>query len=503
MYQVKRISVITTLSLTAIAFVVGFIFASHIGMSPQTVASGWFSGDSQAEASGKPLETDEALSLLTFRRVASSQNPTVVNIATKKTIKANESMPRGFMDDHSYFFDFFGQDFFRGFQRPEYEQQSLGSGVIIDSEGYILTNNHVIDGADEVIVRLLNDEEEYKAEVVGRDPKTDIALIKIEGAKNLVPAHFGDSDSLQVGDWVIAIGNPFGYSHTVTVGVVSALDRSIGQGPYDQFIQTDASINPGNSGGPLFNHRGEVIGINTAIATRSGGYQGVGFAIPINMAKNILNQLKDEGEVTRGWIGVMIQRVDSSLAEKFGLDKPRGALIADVVKDGPAEKSGLEVGDIIMSFDGKEITDYNVLSRVVADTAVDKGVPVIVIRDGKEKKLKLTVGKYPKDEMKLVSADKSNDIGMDLQELSPTLAERLNLPDSVRGVVVSRVQPGSNAEKAGLQRGDVITEVERKSIETVREFNEVLENVAPGQRLLLLIQRGEQSLFITVKLQEK
>jgi serine protease Do len=493
----------TVLILTFAAFIVGIIAASQLGVMEKSQAVSL--GSDKSGTAGASL--DQPLTMGSFRQVAEQQNPTVVNISTKKVIKPRESMnPHGQPQGNGnggepYFFDFFGRDFrdfFDNFAPKEFTQQSLGSGFIVDKDGFILTNNHVVEDADEIIVKLLNDEKEYPAKVMGRDPKTDLALIKIDGAKNLQAAALGDSESLHVGDWVIAIGNPFGWSHTVTVGVVSALGRSIGQGPYDQYIQTDASINPGNSGGPLFDYTGKVIGVNTAIATRTGGFQGIGFAIPINIVKKLIPQLK-EGEVVRGWIGVTIQKIDGDLASKFGLTEAKGALINSVLKGSPADKAGLEQGDIIVEFDGKKIAEFSDLSRIVADTAVGASLKVKVIRSGKEKMLTLTVGKYPKDEDVATMQKTSFDIGLDLQDLTPQIAVRLRLPEDTHGVLIAGVQAGSRAEEAGLQRGDIITSVERQPVDSVTAFYDSMKKLESGKPILLLIQREAQSFFVTIK----
>ncbi|NIW11368.1 MAG: Do family serine endopeptidase, partial [Gammaproteobacteria bacterium] len=324
----------------------------------------------------------------TFSQLAEKLKPAVVNISTTMVVKQQPSFrgrpsPFGEQDP----FREFWEKFFGGEMPRERETRSLGSGFIINKEGYIVTNNHVVENAREIIVTLHN-EKDYKAEVIGKDKKTDLALIKIEAEEDLPVAPLGDSDKLGVGEWVLAIGNPFGLAETVTAGIVSAKGRVIGAGPYDDFIQTDASINPGNSGGPLFNFWGEVVGINTAIIAAG---QGIGFAIPINMAKEILPQLKEKGRVTRGWLGVGIQGVTSQLAESFGLEEKKGALVSQVFKDGPAEKAGIKQGDIILEFDGKEIKDFGDLSRIVASTPVGKTVTIKVFRNGKVIPLQATV----------------------------------------------------------------------------------------------------------------
>ncbi len=328
-----------------------------------------------------------------FADLVEKVKPAVVNISTETTVRIPGNPFRHFFgpDEEGPFGDFFKR-FFGDIPDRELKQQSLGSGFIIDKDGYIITNNHVVEGADEIKVKLA-DKREFKARVVGRDPKTDLALIKISSIfKDLPTLPLGDSDKIRVGDWVLAIGNPFGLEHTVTQGIISATGRVIGSGPYDNFLQTDAPINPGNSGGPLINLKGEVIGINTAIIA-SG--QGIGFAIPSNMAKTVITQLKEKGKVTRGWIGVSIQSMTPELAQSFGLKDTRGALVADIVPGGPADKAGLKRGDIIISFDGKEINEMSELPRIVAETPIGKTVNLKIIRNGKEKVLKITIAPLP------------------------------------------------------------------------------------------------------------
>ncbi|HUC98225.1 MAG TPA: DegQ family serine endoprotease, partial [Candidatus Polarisedimenticolaceae bacterium] len=380
----------------------------------------------------------------------------------------------------------------RGPQR----QRSLGSGFIIDGDGSILTNNHVVENAQKIVVKLA-DEQEYEAKVIGRDPKTDIAVIKIEAKTKLTPANFGDSDGLEVGEWVMAIGNPFGLDSTVTSGIVSAKGRHIGQGPYDNFIQTDASINPGNSGGPLINLRGEVIGINTAIFSRTGGNIGIGFAIPVNLVKELLPQLRGKGKVTRGYLGVLIQKVTPEIAESLGMEKSQGALVANVSKDGPADKSGVKVGDVIVEFDGKEIRDSAELPIIVARTSVDKKVRMKVLRDKKELTLNVAVGEL-KDEEVVASAPEKGEMGLTVQRLTPQIAESLGL-EKTDGIVVSAVEPGSAADEAGIRRGDVIVEIDRKPIRNLEEYKKSIATVRKGKGVLFLVRRGESTLFLALR----
>src|SRR6476660_3490852 len=373
-----------------------------------------------------------------FVRLEKKMRPVVVNISTTQVSEGRGASPEfgsPFGEDdpfNDFWKRFFGGPVPRGPQR----QRSSGSGFVIDSDGSILTNNHVVENAQKIVVRL-SDDSEYDAKVIGRDPKTDIAVIKIETKGNLSAANLGDSDRLEVGEWVVAIGNPFGLENTVTAGIVSAIGRHINQGPYDNFIQTDAAINPGNSGGPLLNTKGEVVGINTAIFSRGGGNIGIGFAIPINLAHEIVPQLKDKGHVTRGWLGVMIQKVTPDIAESLGLDDTKGALVADVVKEGPAESSGLKQGDVIVEFDGKPVVDSAELPLLVARTGVGKSVRLKVIRDKDSQEFTVKIGELKDEDLASAGPSSSEDLGLAVQTLTPELSENLNLDKGLKGVVVT------------------------------------------------------------------
>jgi len=430
-----------------------------------------------------------------FTELVKRVGPDVVNISTTKVVKRGP-MPRHFGNEGPWR-DFFGDDFFERFfgQIPrERTQRSLGSGFIIDpKQGYIITNNHVVAGADEITVRL-DDGKEFNAEVVGRDPKTDLALIRTKVALDVeAGAPLGDSDKIEIGEWVMAIGNPFGLERTVTVGILSAKGRVIGAGPYDDFLQTDAAINPGNSGGPLFNMKGEVIGINTAIVA-SG--QGIGFAIPINMAKELLPQL-EKGKVTRGWLGVSIQEVTDDIAKSFKLKDAKGALVAEVMEDTPAQQGGMERGDIIISFDGKKIETPNELQRIVAGTAPDKKVKVEVIRDGKTKTLTVKVGTMPGE---ITETEKAitTDLGLTVQTLTPDLAEQFSWSRDEKGVLITGVDPGGAGAEAGLRRGDLIKEINRQEIETTEDYKRILGKTKKGESVLLLIKRGTRTFYTTL-----
>jgi serine protease Do len=446
------------------------------------------------EARAAAAISDSAVPMIpaNFSDLAESVRAGVVNIQVKKTVK---NVAFGFPAmPGTPFGDFFGP-FSKGTPPQGHEQQGIGSGFVISADGYILTNNHVVEDADQIKVKTLNGKE-YEGKVVGRDPKTDLALVKINGAPDLEALKLGNSDSLKVGNWVVAIGSPFGLDQTVTAGIVSAKGRAIGSGPYDDFIQTDASINPGNSGGPLLNTAGEVVGINTAIYSQSGGNVGIGFAIPINMAKEIATQLKEQGHVTRGWLGVGIQRITPELAKSFGLKEDKGALVSEVVKGGPADKAGVETGDVIVQFDGKQIADSNDLPRMVAVTPVGKLVTVKVLRKGDVLDRQVKIGQLEqKEEVADVSPRKS--LGMSLQNLTPEIARGLGLK-SDKGVVIANVVPGSPAEEAGLRAGDVIRQVNRASVKDLENLKEMIEKAKDQETILLLVERGENTLFAAI-----
>jgi serine protease Do len=442
-----------------------------------------------------------ALSPQLFVELTRRVKPGVVNISTKKVVKGGGRVFRQFSPpsrERDLFRDFFGEEFFDRFfgeiPQRDFVQRSLGSGFIIDKDGYIITNNHVIEGASEIRVRL-STEKEYDAEIVGRDPKTDLALIKIKSRNGLPVVALGDSDKVEIGEWVMAIGNPFGLSHTVTVGIVSAKGRVIGSGPYDDFIQTDASINPGNSGGPLFNIKGEVVGINTAIVATG---QGIGFAIPINVAREIIPQLKKQGKVTRGGIGVYVQKMTPELAKSFGLEKGKGALVADVIAGGAAEKGGIRRGDIIVRFDGKEIHEMNELPRLVAATHVGKEVEVEILREGKPMKLKLKVGELKEEAAARAEQKASVDLGMSVQEITPEMARQLRLKET-GGVIVSQVESGSPADEAGLQRGDIIQEINGQSIRRLDDYRTAMGKVKKDEVVRLLVKRGERNIYLAFR----
>ncbi len=461
-----------------------------------------------------------------FADLAAKLLPAVVNISSSQTITAKNGpagpempiFPPG-SPFEQFFKDFLNKQ--RQGQRggggddqpkPERRAQSLGSGFIIDSSGLVVTNNHVIDGADEISV-ILQDNTTLKAKVLGRDESGDIALLKVEPDKPLPTVDFGDSSAMRVGDWVLAIGNPFGLGGSVTAGIVSARGRDIHQGQYDDFIQTDAAINRGNSGGPLFNMEGQVIGINTAIFSPSGGSIGIGFSIPSNMAKNIVAQLKEYGRPRRGWLGVKIQQVTPDIAESLGLKGANGAMVAGITDGGPADKAKLRSGDIILKFDGQDVKEMHNLPRIVADTAVGKDVPVTIWRDGKEVTLQATLAERPSD-TQLASVDatktpqdktKPTDIaglGLKVAPMSQDLKDKFQLRDDQKGVVITDVAPGSSAADKGLKPGDIIMEVQQGEVATPADVQKQVDAARGADRkfVLMLIQREGGVQYVPLQL---
>ncbi len=437
----------------------------------------------------------------TFSGLAAEASPMVVNIRTVKTIKGGgrvfKHFPGNPFGDNDPFHDFFNR-FFDDDQRREFKQRSLGSGFIIDREGYIVTNNHVIEDADQIRVKL-KDGREFDADIEGRDPNTDLALIKIKAGKNLPVCKIGDSDALNVGDWVLAIGSPFGLEHTVTAGIVSAKGRVIGSGPYDDFIQTDASINPGNSGGPLLNMKGEVIGINTAIIA-SG--QGIGFAVPINMARLIVDQLKSHGEVTRGWLGVAIQDLSDEVAEYYGIKEKKGVLVIDVFEGDPADKAGIRPKDIIVGVNGKEVDHDRDLTRMIAALEVGEKAEIKVIREGKEKMFTVEIAKRVDEKVasKHESKESDDQLGIQVSGLSESLRRRHNITDT-EGVIVTHVESGEKGEKAGIMVGDIIKEINHKPVESINDYRKIIADLDSGESIDMFIKR-ENAGFLVVKMKK-
>ncbi len=455
----------------------------------------------RADASQKRLSAVQDLSLA-FEDVANVIKPSVVNISAAKRISAPNTIHRipGPMLQGP-FRDFFGDEFFHRFfqQQPQqrgYVQQGAGTGVIVSDNGYILTNNHVVAGADEVTVKL-TDDRSFTAEVIGTDPKTDLAVIKIN-ATNLYPATFGDSDDLRIGQWVVAVGNPFGLSNTLTAGIVSATGRAnMGIVEYEDFIQTDAAINPGNSGGPLVNIKGEVVGINAAIFTKSGGYMGIGFSIPVNLAKSVLDDLIENGRVVRGWLGVLIQDLNEGLSASFGYSGTDGALVGDVTSGSPAEKAGIKEGDILITFDGKSFKNTKQLRSLVAATEPGSKTPVEVFRDGRRATYYVQIGEL---EAQLASAhaeDPSDELGITVRTLTADMATQLGY-DDVHGVIVTNVDPLGLAAKAGIRPNDVILKVHGTAVANVTEFRHEIgkHNLKEGVRLRIQSGPNERFAFL-------
>lgn len=456
------------------------------------------SSDYASSAAGaKPGET--AFVPQSFTELAENASPAVVNIRTVKTVEGGGRVFRHFFQGPRGQNDMFDQFFEKFFDEDprEFKQKSLGSGFILDKDGYIVTNHHVIKDAEEVQVKLKTGKE-YDAEIKGADPSTDLALIKIKADNELPTLKLGDSESLKIGQWIIAIGNPFGLEHTVTAGIVSAKGRVIGAGPYDDFIQTDASINPGNSGGPLINMDGEVVGISTAIVA---GGNGIGFAIPITMAKDIISQLKKTGEVTRGWLGVGIQDLDSELKEYYDVDQ--GVLVTQVFPGDPADEAGIKPQDVIVSVNGKAVDSARELSKVVAELAVGEVAKIKINRKGDVKTIKVETGK--RDESQIADSMQrqrqgmaSDELGIEVSNITPNIEERFNLA-SRDGVIVVNVESGSKAAEAGIRQGDIIKEVNRQTVNSVADYESILNGIEAGEMVQLYIKRAQRG-YLVIKM---
>ena len=477
-----------------IVLVIVFVVITVVPLDVSSLLSGGFDSGltyASSQAEGAPAS---------FADLAEKLSPAVVNISTTKTIKGRSGSPFG---NGMPYQKFFGDDelfkrFFGDIPQKEFKQKSLGSGFIISEDGYIFTNNHVIEKADKITVKLSTGKE-YDAEIKGKDPNTDIALIKINPDHKLPAVPFGDSDKLRVGDWVFAIGNPFGLEHTVTAGIVSAKGRVIGSGPYDNFIQTDASINPGNSGGPLFSLKGEVIGINTAIVAQG---QGIGFAIPINTAKSIINDLKIKGSVTRGWLGISVQDVTEDIAATMKLKDRKGALVGQVYEGDPADKAGIKPGDIIIEIGGKVVQNTHELLQIVAGLTVGETVKVKARRNGEEKTFKITVDERKDEKMMAGKGKTGESYGMTVQEVTPDMAKHFALPEK-SGVVITQIQEGSPADDAGLKVQDVLLEINRIKIVSMKIFLQEISRDHHGEAILLLVKRGVATFFVTLRAQHE
>ncbi len=471
---------------TAVA--VSFLFAGLLLAAPLHFTNPAGAGDTRPMVQ----ETASTPNLPgSFADLVQKQGSTVVNIKVTKIEKAG--FPQEFSSPEGPYGELF-KHFFRGFPQPPeaFRMQGAGSGVIISRDGYIVTNYHVVEGAKNITVTLA-DRQEYKARIVGRDPKTDLAILKIDPKETLNAATLGNSEQLKVGDWVVAIGNPFGLSNTVTAGIVSAKGRIIGAGPYDDFIQTDAPINPGNSGGPLFNMKGEVVGINTAIVPNG---QGIGFAIPVNVAKPIIPQLISKGEVTRGYMGVGIQAITPELAKAMNLKEAKGALVSEVVPGSPADKGGVKAGDVVIAFNQKKIDGPRDLSSWVAQTPVGQEAKVAVLREGSEKQLTLKIEKFGSGEAKVEKSASSDQgkWGLGLQDLNPQM-KGLPKSQNSQGVLVANVQPGSPADLAGVRPGDILLSVNRQPVHSTKQAVEVISKAKDSDSLLFLLRRSEGNFF--------
>lgn len=483
----KKTLAYTLIFITA-GIIIGFLLAGSLKHETLTLA----------DKAPLPAKSTDLLNKISdsLSEIASSAMPSIVSISSTQIVERRASGLNGLFNN-PFFHQFFGNQF-RQYERPQkYQQSSLGSGVIVSADGYILTNNHVVAHADKLVVTLANGDQTI-GKVIGTDPKSDLALVKID-KHNLHPLKLGNSDALKAGDIVLAVGIPFGLSHTVTMGIVSAVGRSnVGIAEYEDFIQTDAAINPGNSGGALLNTRGELVGINTAIFSTSGGYMGIGFAIPSKMAKSAMESFIKYGKIIRGWLGVDIQSITPELAKHFSLGQHHGALIADIGKNTPASKANLERGDIIVSMDGKEVKDATALKNMVASTAPGTKVTLGIVRQGKKIKVAVTLGEFPEKPSKaFTSISKGSFDGLHVVNLNRKIRARYNIPRDITGVEVDAVDSGSEA--AGiLQPGDVIRQVNRRDIRSVKDFLAVTEKLPKDASLLLLIYRNGVHIYITI-----
>ncbi len=497
MLMKKRLYVSAAVILVLGVFV-GLVLSSHLGIMSTVPA--------KSQISSKSVDILTQLSDAQSE-VAAVATPSVVNISTMRVIKSREEAPFDLFDD-PFFRRFFGDQFPHPNVPKEHKEQSLGSGVIVSDDGYIVTNNHVIEKAQEITV-LLSNKKDYTAKLIGADPKTDIAVIKID-ARGLPALPWGDSNKLKVGEIVFAIGNPFGLNQTVTMGIISAVGRAnVGIADYEDFIQTDAAINPGNSGGAMINARGELIGINTAILSRTGGYQGIGFAVPSSMARQVIDSLVKYKKVVRGWLGVSIQEVTSDLAEEFSVKDLKGALVSGVMKGSPAEKAGIKQGDVILQFNGKTIEDTGHLRNMVSQTPVGSRVKVAILRQKKELEMEVVIAELPK-KMAETSAGEGDSgdareeesavlSGMTVRELTPELARGFGLEEGEKGVVVIKVETGSRLYEAGIRPGDLILQINQKNVSTLEDYKKIASKIKAKERTLLLIRRKGQDLFVSVK----
>jgi serine protease Do len=486
--------------------IIGVVVASNMGWLPTGTAG----PEPVPDPVVRPVATAPQLPVTggngkNFVEIAKSVKPAVVNIAATRTGKSGEG-PHGSPLDDPFFRKFFGDEFFkRDAPQREPRERGQGSGVIVDANGLIVTNNHVVNKADEIRV-FLSDKREFKGKLIGTDAKTDIAIVKIE-ATGLSTIPWADSDQLEVGEYVLAVGSPFGLTQTVTMGIVSAVGRaSMGIAEYEDFIQTDAAINPGNSGGALVNVRGELVGINTAIFSQSGGNMGIGFAVPSNLSRAVMDQLVRTGKVVRGWLGVAIQDLTPELASQFGITETKGVLVSDVMEESPAKKAGFERADVIVEYDGKPMDSPTHLRNAVAQTPIGKKVSVKLIRDKKSKTIDVTIVEQPKslgqpgsEENRESAAPIGPLSDLDVRELTEDLTARYGLKATERGVVVVGVKSGSVAEEMGVREGDVILEVNRKSVSSLKSYERAASGLAKDQAVLLLLKRKGQTIYLTLR----
>lgn len=504
MNRPNRSWIVAATLLTA-GMIIGFVVASDLGWLP----TGHAVPEAPAPTVVRPVTTTPqpvfpGMGGQTFVEIAKAVKPAVVNIYATKSGRSEGSHATPF--DDPFFRKFFGDEFFKRFdQQPkERKERGLGSGVIVESNGLIITNNHVVGKADEIRVTL-SDKREFKAKLIGTDPKTDIAVVRID-TTGLPTVALADSDKLEVGEFVLAVGNPFGLTQTVTLGIVSALGRAAGIAEYEDFIQTDAAINPGNSGGALVNVRGELVGINTAIFSQSGGNMGIGFAVPSNMAQSIMSQLVQTGKVIRGWLGVSIQELTPELASQFGVGDTKGVLVSDVMEDSPAKKAGFERADVIVEYDGKSMDSPTHLRNAVAQTPVGKKVAVKILREKKAKTIELTIVEQPKSMAQAGEEEAGESAAptgvlsdLDVRELTEELSNRYGLKSSERGVVVVRVKAGSTAEELGVREGDIVVEVNRQAVTSVKTYERIAAKLPKDQAVLLLLKRQGRTIYLTLR----
>ncbi|MEQ9619544.1 MAG: DegQ family serine endoprotease [Deltaproteobacteria bacterium] len=453
----------------------------------------------QAKRDQRAVEDIKTEEFPSFADLVEVLKPSVVNISTTSVVNPRSSRQRkqrSPFQQNDPFEEFF-EKFFENMPEQQFKRQGLGSGFIISEDGYVVTNNHVVEKAEDISV-ILENGDKYEAKVIGKDPKTDLAVIKFEPEGKLQTVELGDSDNLRIGDWVIAIGNPFGLGYTVTSGIVSAKGRSLGLGVYDDFIQTDASLNPGNSGGPLFNLKGEVVGVNTAIVARG---QGIGFAIPITMAEFVIEQLKEEGKVVRGWLGVYVQKLTPEIATSLNLKEDEGALVSDVTPGSPAEEAGISRGDVIIEFDGNRIDDVSDLTTLAGVTPPGTEVKIKLLHDGETKDLTVKLSEMPEEKVRSEEEKVQEKLGITVTELNPRIVKRFNL-DMDKGVIITNVERGSAAAEAGLRPGDVVLEVDKKEITNLEDYTEALDKARPGGTTLFLVKRGENTIYAALRLEK-